>query len=432
MYEMLIVDDERYAAEGICNCHDWASLGIGHVHTAFSAEEARTLLTERAIAILICDIEMPDEDGLSLVRWVKDHCPHTESLFLTCHSEFDYAKQAFQLKSFDYLLKPVDSEELANVVAQMIKAIQGRAEKARSAELVQQYESLWSKQQPKLAERFWQDLLARRILTFDDFLERALKDARLALSPDAHVLPILIHVEEWLRPFAGRDLEMMRYAVQKAAEELLLAGAGQQGQVVTDRGGQLFVMVYEQRPFVHESAAVAEQWEATCRSFVTSCKELFYCRINCYVGYFAPLHDMPGLCDGLKELQHTHVGKTSPVLVYSAEMDAAHGEKEKNSFVQQTIQFIKDNVEEDISRDDVAAHVGLNPAYLSRLFKKETGVNLIDYLIETKMNRAKQLLDTTDMTVSMIAQQVGYSNFSHFTRMFRKRFEANPQEYRKQ
>ncbi|AZN39784.1 helix-turn-helix domain-containing protein [Paenibacillus albus] len=428
MYNMLIVDDERYAAEGICNCYDWESLGIGEVHTAFSAEEARVLLTERDIDILICDIEMPDEDGLSLVRWVKDHSPQTESLFLTCHSEFDYAKQAFQLKSFDYLLKPVDSSELAGVVSQMIRAIEERAEKARSAQLVQKYESLWSKQQPKLAERFWQDLLARRILTFGDFLERALQDAQLTLSPDAYALPILVHVEEWLRPFAGRDLEMMRYAVQKAAEEVLLAG--QPGQVITDRNGQLFVMVYEQHAGAHEFTG-AERWEEACGSFAASCKELFYCRVFCYVGYFAPLHDMPGLCDGLKELQHTHVAKTSPVLVYSAEMDAAHGEKEKNSFVQQSIQFIKDNVEEDISRDDVAAHVGLNPAYLSRLFKKETGVNLIDYLIETKMNRAKQLLDTTDMTVSMIAQQVGYSNFSHFTRMFRKRFEVNPQEYRK-
>lgn len=427
MYEMLIVDDERYAAEGICNCHDWGALGISRVHTAFSADEARGLLTERLIDILICDIEMPDEDGLSLVRWVKDHSPHTESLFLTCHSEFDYAKQAFQLKSFDYLLKPIDSEELAGVVTQMIRVIKERAEKSRSAQLVQKYESLWSKQQPKLAERFWQDLLARRILTFGDFLERALQDAQLTLSPDAQVLPILIHVGEWLRPFAGRDLEMMRYAVQKAAEEVLLPGL--LGQVITDRNGQLFVMVYESH-HAQESAA-ADHWEEACNSFVASCKQMFYCRISCYVGYFAPLHDMPGLCDGLKELQHGHVAGTSAVLVYSAEMDAALGEKEKNGFVQQSIQFIKQNVEEDISRDDVASHVGLNPAYLSRLFKKETGVNLIDYLIETKLNRAKQLLDTTDMTVSMIAQQVGYSNFSHFTRMFRKRFEVNPQEYRK-
>lgn len=533
MYNLLIVDDEKYAAEGIMHGRDWRALGIRSVRTANSANEARTILLGERIDILICDIEMPDEDGLSLVSWAKVYSPHSESVFLTCHSEFAYAKKAFQLKSFDYLLKPVDGDELAGVVSQMIAAIRGREEQSRHSELYRQYQSRLSKQQPVLADRFWQDMLSRRILSFGDFLTRALEDAGIALPPGTQVRPILISIEAWLRPLHERDQEIMTYAVKKAAEEVLLAG--HPGHVVTDKRDVPFAMAYASEE--DSEALDAAHWIAASRRFIDACSAYFYCQVSCYVGEYADIHDVPERCDRLRDMErnnltstgdvHAFTGETSvatdiaseatpgvdvpawsaymmgghrdkvielieqscaelerfPALgekrlerayhdllqaiyhflgskglnvheipnaalwlstpirslaqyrhwavnLVSAVMDAVREERESNGFVEQAIAFMKANVEEDVSREDVAAHVCLNPAYLSRLFKKETGKNLIDYLIEIKMKRAKQLLDATGMTVGTIAQQVGYANFSHFTKMFRKYYGINPQEYR--
>ncbi|QHW31384.1 helix-turn-helix domain-containing protein [Paenibacillus rhizovicinus] len=538
MYNMLIVDDEKFAAEGILHCQDWRAHGIASVWMAGSAVEARAILLESRVDILVCDIEMPDEDGLSLVRWAKEYSAHTEAVFLTCHSEFAYAKEAFQLKSFDYLLKPVDSEELAGVVSQMVGVIQEREERSRHTELYREYRDLWSRQQPLLAERFWQDLLSRRILSFGDFLERAMKDAQLQLLPGERVLPVLISIEEWKRQLPERDLDMMLYAVKKSAEELLLAG--RRGHIVTDKDGVPFVMVYAAE--AEQAALGAEHWAAAGSRFIEACSQYFYCQVSCYVGYSADVHDAPECCDRLRDMERSNLTSTHAVHVYrpaavpcaaaisdtaaadaaeaadlselpgymlggqrekavlfvqrvcgdlerasalqpkqleryyhdllqaiyhflglkghsihqipnasiwismpirslaqykhwainlvSAVMDAVREESESGGFVQQALAFMKAGVEEAISREDVAAHVRLNPAYLSRLFKKETGKNLIDYLIEIKMKRAKQLLDTTNMTVSMIAQQVGYANFSHFTKTFRKYYGVNPQEHR--
>lgn len=128
---------------------------------------------------------------------------------------------------------------------------------------------------------------------------------------------------------------------------------------------------------------------------------------------------------GLLQYRHWAEG------IVSAVMEAEFERQEKGGVIERSIRYIQQNIEEEISRVSVADYVGLNPAYLSRLFKKETGQNLIDFLISVKMNRTRELLDTTDMSVSAIAQQVGYSNFSHFTKMFRKQFDVNPQEYRK-
>lgn len=73
----------------------------------------------------------------------------------------------------------------------------------------------------------------------------------------------------------------------------------------------------------------------------------------------------------------------------------------------------------------------LNPAYLSRLFRKETGMVLTDYILQEKMRRASELLVLSDSSISEIADSLGYGNFSYFARLFRKVYGVTPHEYRK-
>lgn len=142
---LLIVDDEQFAVEGLLYCCEWKAYGIEEVLTANRADKAREIMNEHRIELLICDIEMPDEDGLSLVGWVREYSPWTESIFLTCHSEFSYAKKAVNLGSFDYLLKPVDTDELLSVVSGMIAANREKEEYASYNQMYHKYLNLWQK-----------------------------------------------------------------------------------------------------------------------------------------------------------------------------------------------------------------------------------------------------------------------------------------------
>lgn len=74
----------------------------------------------------------------------------------------------------------------------------------------------------------------------------------------------------------------------------------------------------------------------------------------------------------------------------------------------------------------------LNPEYLSRLFKKEMGIGLNEYLVQERMKIAESLLRNTSFSISIIASKVGYVNFSHFARAFKKEFGVSPTEYRKE
>ena len=72
----------------------------------------------------------------------------------------------------------------------------------------------------------------------------------------------------------------------------------------------------------------------------------------------------------------------------------------------------------------------LSPDYLTRIFKRETGQTLKEYVVRQKLQEAQSLLRTTSLPISLIAAKVGYSNFSHFSNSYRKAYGRSPQEER--
>jgi two-component system, response regulator YesN len=104
--------------------------------------------------------------------------------------------------------------------------------------------------------------------------------------------------------------------------------------------------------------------------------------------------------------------------------------EQSQSIVERVIRYIKQHIAEDLSREDIAGHVFLNPDYLSRMFKKEMGMAVSDYVFQERLKLAQELLAKTDMPIGAVASHIGYANFSHFSRMFKKHTDLNPNEYR--
>jgi len=93
--------------------------------------------------------------------------------------------------------------------------------------------------------------------------------------------------------------------------------------------------------------------------------------------------------------------------------------------------YIEENMAEDITRNSFSEIACLNPEYLAKIFKKEEGISLGAYLMNRRMIRAKELLEKSKMSVSAVALETGYTNFSYFSKVFRKAAGYNPNEYRK-
>lgn len=107
------------------------------------------------------------------------------------------------------------------------------------------------------------------------------------------------------------------------------------------------------------------------------------------------------------------------------------GQAEENDTVSKAMHFIQEQYMNPISLLDVATHVNMSQFHFSRLFKKDCGYSPHEYLILTRLNRAKHLLKTTGLPVKVIAQKVGYQNVSSFTNAFTDRVGISPTLFRK-
>jgi len=529
MYELLIVDDEVHIAAGIEASVDWGKLGVAGTHVVHNIRQAKQVMTDRPIDILVCDIEMPEGDGFDLLRWVREHRPAVKSVFLTCHADFAYAQQAIRLGSLDYLLKPVVPEKLEEVVGKAIEEVEKDREADRFGRMYERYRRLWSAHQPVLVERFWLDVLGQTLTSRKDIEARR---SSLGLDEGASVTPVYIGVQRWQKRLTDREEQIMEYALKNAAEEMLLA-EGCEGEIVSTSRGAIVA-------FLRSSRGVTEQALADrCEAYIRACNEYLYCHLCCYLGKPTPLHDVrdtvtkleaanrnnvlhhdrvfPWVDDGpstaaperpapprmmlwselllrleerklleeiaayLETWRHAHgvdrvllqafyqdvlqmaffALKKKGLFSYAAFSDAASLERieaagrslmglreaveelvrlaaerlrsleREQSPAEKMKRFIAEHLDRELSRQDLADHFGLSPDYLVKVFKKETGMSVSEYILKERIDNAVGLLTRTDIPVSEISLLAGYSNFSYFSKVFKKATGYNPQEYRK-
>ena len=125
---VLIINDEVFTAQMIQEEVNWESCGITKTLLAYTAKEAREALGHTAIDILLCDIEMPGENGIELMRWVRESGLSCECIFLTCHADFNYAQEAIRLDCQDYILMPARAEEIEEGLRKVVRRIRQRRE----------------------------------------------------------------------------------------------------------------------------------------------------------------------------------------------------------------------------------------------------------------------------------------------------------------
>ena len=123
MVKVFLVEDEIVIRDGIKNSIKWEKEGFEFVGEAGDGELAYPMILKEQPDILITDIKMPFMDGLELSRLVKQELPDIKILILSGYDEFEYAKEAIRIGVAEYLLKPVSSIKLLEVLHSVTSAI---------------------------------------------------------------------------------------------------------------------------------------------------------------------------------------------------------------------------------------------------------------------------------------------------------------------
>lgn len=132
---ILIVDDDKLLVDKLEETVNWSKIGIDMVFTANNIRQAQKLLEEYPIEMLLCDIDMPQGNGLELLEWIRYKKLDIECAFLSSYANFAYAQMALKLSSREYLLKPISNTDLEIALLRLVEIVKEKQQKTKAQEI---------------------------------------------------------------------------------------------------------------------------------------------------------------------------------------------------------------------------------------------------------------------------------------------------------
>lgn len=129
MIKTIIVDDEIWVCKLICNIIDWEKYGFTIIGQAHNGQEAIKLISETHPDLVFTDIRMPGMDGLEVAKRTAELGLDTKFVIISGYSDFSYAKSAIEQGVFDYLLKPVEPNDLIALLKRLRAQLDQESEK---------------------------------------------------------------------------------------------------------------------------------------------------------------------------------------------------------------------------------------------------------------------------------------------------------------
>lgn len=432
MTNVLIVDDEKIEREGLKYLLSREE-GERNVFEASNGKQALQIIRSEDIQLVLTDIKMPHMDGLELSRRAKEENPALQIIIFSGYSDFTFAQEAIRYGVTEYILKPVNPEDFHKVIQKAEKVLEQRKKK----------ESREIKGKNFLQQYFLQNYLYSGKL---ETLEKAKDIINLEKWNGWHC-GILLAVS---RKFEGCEClpEILEQLEQQMEEKFyhpekhvfsneddvlkLSVGEVQDSQIMqmiseditrkdTDQLRKHFACLKEK---YHDNI----QYSAMYIKFVFSnvIQELF--QENQFSGERRLEHEIERLYNCRNIMEIVEVTEDN-IKEYEAFLDRSMSSSRNE--VAAVKNYIYQHYEEDLNLEMLAEKVYLSSGYLSFIFKKETGMNLNRYIRVFRMEKAKELLCSTNMKVAQVSERVGFANVSYFCRSFREYYGSSPESYRK-
>ncbi|HEX2947654.1 MAG TPA: response regulator [Clostridia bacterium] len=528
LLKVLLVDDEYMVRGLLKRCIDWNEIGMEIIGEASGAQEALELTDRLSPDIIFTDICMPYMDGIELSGLVFEKYPNIKIVILTGYEEFEYAKKSLKLGIADFLLKPINDDEIRKSALDMKKKIE--AERSHSNEY-NRLKTQLEENRPYMKEKFLNEFIrgdipeaevSEKLAYFDlnfvsgtfqaAFLEadrphgdittgaeeklilrlQCMEEVRLFFRNDPCItvffdnnqkIAVLntatdidfIECCETLRIMLANKIkcavtigignpcngpENIRQTCREAIYALNYSAVLGKNQVISysvidlsqKKPLQLHGKTSEEFEFCIKAGLTEKALELFCVSCdvigpeISDTAETMRIVSSNTISVILSAINETGLRisdvfeDGgepfkqvfridtlpeMKEYISSVIRKTTELV-----------EKLKTKKVNKTITDIKEYINVSISADDlspasIAGKFYLNPSYLSRVFKQETGQTLTEYITKARMELAVRLLDQTDLKAYEIAERIGIQDPHYFSICFKKFTGMSVNDYRR-
>lgn len=483
MYKVMIVDDEKFIRKDIRNRIDWEKFGLSVEAEAGNGEEALQILEKIRPEVIFVDIRMPVMDGLEFIAQAQRRLPKSCYVIMSAYSDFSYAKKAIQLGVEEYILKPVDEDEVEKILykithslnqAYLMKQV-GHTKRKDEEPLLTSGRLLavafWVVSEEDLTREFEQIIRNNPYITknkldvycLEDYSREncyvylingeLLEEEEIKEMID-HILPQMPQETyvAYSKPYEGESANQVatkcvctlkRKFFQPEKRIFYETSEKENGSYKQRAVGERISLVYrfllnkEYEKAQQEFTSVIEQVVRRENS-VEIIEEAIGESLVMFKHFPGEKNDSTDFSIMIHKFKSRDY-----LLVYQNASELKRDLKDiLNQFAGSTSSFakrdvissIKNYIQENYSNDLNATHIAnkfyLNKGYLSTLFKEKTGIRLTTYIEGIRMERAKDFLRNNVWTVTEIAIETGYSDVNYFSKVFKKYTGMSPRQYR--
>ncbi|MEK5028953.1 response regulator [Paenibacillus sp. FSL M7-1046] len=519
-YKVLLVDDEPIILRSLKVAIPWDELGLEIAGEARNGEVALRLIEEKAPQIIISDIRMPVIDGIALMKEVLPHSSKLIFIFISGYGEFEYARDALRLGAFDYLLKPIDHDELTEMLTRAKVKLDKQKENEQLMLSVQMLSTLarermfaeftlgnsrplqhlkWLENSELEGEYFmavvrlddYAALAARWSAEEKHLWLFAIRNILEEWSMDNGALSVFpFYNGEWVLLFPGRLGEGKRELGEKLVADIkrysklacsvgisrstqgidqlstvypLAAKAlfqrfysGQAGVFIEeetpDTGGRdvkypkelevsliesirtlnmerMLVLFDEMAIFIEAQALSKELAERIIIEMVVVLYRQFE-NLNMQPDW--SLEGLLGKLHGLGTLTAMINVLKQEFREWMLESNKVMAREDGRSVVEKAKRYIEDNYHKDLSIEELSEVAGLSISHFCTLFKQISGYTFLEFVTNCRMEKAKYILQNSNVKVYQVAPLVGYQDPRYFTQVFKKATGKTPTEYREE
>lgn len=480
MKTLLIVEDEKMIRLGIKNMIQKSGVPIEIIIECNNGETAWEILQEQQVDVMFTDIRMPKMDGIELVQKMQELDSKPLTVVISGYDDFSYAVEMLRMGVREYILKPVDREQIVAIMHKLEDEVQKHNEEIQKKYQMSLQQLRYLCTEPHMDEKE-KELLQNQYRSqfFEeeyvvcccncDIEEEESSSASIYLgtvgghqiyiveSKNAEFLlknelshlyigmskPVIgiEHLQEAYRQagimrklaFATGKQVLEYDGIAMLDEDVYLSETQQQQldaavrMLGTDRIADVVKLITDTVKKMGDSLFLIESFEKQIQYFIRQAAKSYEQVLKVQE-------------DDILELQNIYQYQTMQdyietlkewVIKFNELISEEFDDYKNKQKIQQAVSFIHENFQKDLNMAVVSNHISMNYSLFSFSFKQYTGKNFVTYLKELRIQEAKRLLEETDMRVIEISQAVGYENEKHFMKTFKAICGVSPTEYRK-
>ncbi len=375
MMKVMLVDDEPFIMQGLEVLIDWNALGYEIVKMASNGGEAYEYLKSEQVDIVISDISMPVMTGLDLLKRIREEgLSDAYFVILSGYNDFKYAQQAIRYASMDYLLKPIDREELTDILKRAARMRESEHDETGMTAILRALRTFRSDQDIK---------------TYGDEIN----------VPQGRIMLLKEQLDSLIAAVEQNDITEINRSVDVLYDE------------TRDRGMSTDVFDLNLNYLLFRLIHLAvEQDESVDQEEVLS-----YISDNVYES-------------GEIRGSRTHLKRFA---ISYAEYLVQLRKNVSRGILQEIEREIRANFADNLTLKDLSRKYYVNSSYLGQLFKKKYDQSFKDYLCSVRISEAASMLLKTDEKIPVIAEKVGYKDTDYFIQKFIELKGCTPAKYRR-